>query len=502
MTSNDQWTRRNDAASPDPRRYVTLLLADTTLICGIVAAVSVIAFVLSYALPKRYSAESTVSIEQNIVSDLVKGIAVTPSAESKMRLLSVHLLSRNILEKVASTLDMDLTARTHQQREALILSLRGRIDIRHDVKRGLFTVSYTDNNPVLARDFVNTMTRLYIEESTAEKRQESYDATDFLNEQIRMFQKRIEEAQIAIDSFKSQKGMYLGLNEQLLRQQISQQEQRLEELRIRRNELTAKQALLTDKAVLAEQLRTKELALRTARAAYTERHPAVKRLMLDIQKLKESVATSDDAPSESPASAEYLSVKVELQSIAEMEANLAASLAENVNELKELPAIRTELAELEQRKANEMRIYEQLVARFGQSEVSKQMELQDKAVSFRVIDAAVVPTVHIFPRRYLFMLGGIVVGFALAGGVVFGRDFLRGKIRSPHDLGAYNLPILIKLPNTAPPAALAGQKRKTLAVAAGTVCLLLMICLIAALEFLNLPYVEKAIALAKRAVFS
>jgi hypothetical protein len=149
-----------------------------------------------------------------------------------------------------------------------------------------------------------------------------------------------------------------------------------------------------------------------------------------------------------------------------------------------------------------MRIYEQLVARFGQSEVSNQMELQDKAVSFRVIDAAVTPTAHIFPKRYLWMIGGIMLGFVLAGAVVLGNDLLRGKIRSAHDLNVYALPILIKLPSIAPPDTLARQNRSTFTAAAVTVCLLLLICAAAAMEFLDLPYIEKSITFFKRVFLS
>lgn len=501
MKKNEYKANGKDAAAPDLRRYITLLLTNIRVICGIVIVSSVTAFILSYALPKQYRAESTVSIEQNIVSDLVKGIAVTPSAESKMRLLHVYLLSRNILEKVAAALDMDLDATTHAQKEALIQSLRGRILITHDVNRGLFTISFSDRSPVLARDFVNTMTRLYIEESTAEKRKESYDATAFLNEQIGVFQKRIEDAQVAIDAFKSQKGMYLGMNEQLLRQQITTLEQRLEELRIRKNEWTAKLNLLSDKSILIEQLRTKELALQSARANYTERHPAVRRLVLDIQGLRDLIAKTGDGADEPVFSPEYQKAKVELHSIAEMEANLNATLTGNIKDLEELPAIRTQLAELEQRKANEMRIYEQLVARFGQSEVSKQMELQDKAISFRVIDAAVTPTIHISPRRYLFMIGGVMFGFALAGAFVLGNDILRGKIRSVYDLHSHSLPVLVKLPNTAPPEGVARKKRHTAILTGLTACLIVFICAAAVIEFMNLPHIEKAIAVSKRLLF-
>lgn len=498
MVTSEYRAQKDGELSPDPRRYITLLLANVRFICIVVAITSVAACIVSYVVPKQYMAECTVSIEQNIISDLVKGIALTPSADSKMRLLNVYLRSRNLLEQIISTLDMDLLVRTPQKKEALIQSLQDRIGISHNERRGVFTITFKDRDPMLASDFVNTMTRLYIEENTAEKRKESYDATMFLRQQIAVFEDRITKVQLDIDNFKAQKGMYLGLNEQLLRQQIQTLEQRLELSTIRKNELIAKQLLLSDTSVLADQLRAKELALQSARATYTERHPVVKRLMLETKGLKELIAQSEKNPTRPVSSAEYQTIQVELQSIAEMEANLANTLTERTKDLEELPAVRTELSEMEQKKAHEKRIYDQLVDRLSKATISKDMEIQDKGVSFRVIDSAIPPNIPVFPKRYLFMIGGIVGGFGLAVGIVLANDILRGKIRSSHDLRAYNIPILIKLPNTVNPAVLSRQKRVTSAFVLLTACLLLIICAAAAIEFLHLPYIERAIAAGTR----
>lgn len=472
----------------DISRLMKLLAVNIRGFCGIVLATALIAVIISYTLPKRYQAMSTVSVEQNVVSDLVKGIAVTPSVDTKLRLLNVYLLSRNVLLKVASTLDMDLEHTTPAGQEELIRKLRGRVTISRDEKKGLFYIAYTDSNPVLARDFVNTMTRVYIEESTAAKRQESSAATTFLAEQIEVFQKRIEQAQVDIDNFKAQKGMYLGLNEQLLRQQIKDQEQRLDGMRIRKNELVTKMNLLLEESPAKVLIREKEAELKTLLASYTNQHPAVIRARKDIALLRAS-----DSSSEIKSNPEYQSIVVELESLEALEKNLQATLDGNVRDLQELPSIRTQLAELEQRKQNETHIYEQLVARFGQSEVSKQMELQDKSVTFKVIDAAVEPTIHTFPKRHLFMLGGVFLGFALGFCWLLLNDLLRGKITSAKDLQRFGVSVLAKLPRLSPPDHLKQEKRRN-AVLAGTALALLMVCSLALLEFLQVPHVEKAIS--------
>ncbi len=482
------------------RRYVSLLQFNSTAFCLMTAAVVTGAVVCSYVWPKKYQATSTVSVEQNVISDLVKGIAVTPSMDAKLRILNVSLLSRNRLLAVASSLDMDLNARTVADKEKLVDGLRTNIAITREPQKGLFFISYANANPALARDFVNSIIRNYIEESTASKRKESFEATSFLGEQITVFQKRIEAAQQDIDAFKAQKGMYLGLNEQLLRQQIKEAEERLEDIRIRKDERVAKLELAGAESKTLVRLQEQELRLQSLLGAYTPRHPAVLRAKEEIRALRASLGESDAAGNaKTEYSAEQQKIRVELQSLKEMEKNLKDKLEGNIRDLQELPAIRTELAELEQRKMNETAIYQQLVSRFGQSEVSKQMELQDKAVTFNVIDAAVLPVNFVSPRRPLIILGGICLGLALAAGILFLVDLLRGTIRSRHDVTGYGHEILALLPQLPLPER-RRRKRRQRGVIYATALLLVAACAVAVLEFLNLPHVERAIHLARQAV--
>ncbi len=492
---------RNKAPQParaetalDWRRCLVMLRAQSTLVCCIVLAASFCGLAVSYVLPKKYEASTTVFIEQNVISDLVKGIAITPSIDSKLRILKVSLLSRNMLLGVLRELDMDLGLDTLEKQESFLDRVRANVEIQHEERKGLFVIAYTDKVPARARDFVNTLTRRYIEESTSSKRKESIDATSFLAEQIKVFQKRIEQAQHDIDTFKADKGMYLGLNEFVLRDQIRAAEQRLDEIRIRKNECQAKLNLTSQSGQLRKTLEEKELLLQSLRASYTERHPLVVRTRENIKALGEAVKAEEEKEArDSQDNVEYQKVKVELQSLESMEASLTGNIDKNTQYLQELPEIRTELASLEQRKHNESLIYEQLVSRYGQSEVSKQMELQDKSVSFNIIDAAVLPTAYKSPPRFLIIIGSMVAGLGLAGGIVLLRELLRPRVRGRADLDALGLEVLATLP---PAVETRGETSPVAWKLPALTCALLVLFLaVAAAEFLRLPYVESAFRL-------
>ncbi len=472
-------------------RYITLINNNIKFICTVVIVTSLMGFVVSYLIPKKFQASSTISIEENIVSDLVKGIAITSTAESKVRLLEVELLSRNMLLQVASLLDLDLMAQTSEQKEKLVLALRKSTLISHDNKRGIFSVSFQDKDAVIARDFVNTLIRVYIETSTSEKRQESFDATSFLGDQIEIFQTRIQTAQEAIDKFKAEQGLFLSLNEGFIQQKINSINQQLDSIRIEKNKLLSEQHMLSDASKLAEELHAKENELRDAQAIYTQKHPIVQRLTLDVTALKKRLEEEQNKPVSESVNTAFQGAQIELVSLEETEKNLLMELDENLKNLELLPGIRTQLSDLEQQKANEMTIYEKLVGRFGQSEVSKQMELQDKAVSFKVIDVAVTPSTFVFPKRFIFMIGGIIAGFGLAIGLILARSILLPKIYTVEDLQAYAVPVLAKLPEIIQPEVLARKRKNNIIVIAITFCVVGAICAAAVLEFLGFTFIER-----------
>ncbi len=478
-------------ASLNIGRYINLLLNNIKFICIVVIITSITAFVVSYLLPKKFQASSTISVEENIVSDLVQGIAITTSVESKIRLLEVQLLSRNLLSEVASLLELDLLANTEAKKETLISNLRNSTSIWHDKKRGVFYISFTNDKPTVARDFVNTLIRVYIEQNTSEKRQESFDATTFLSDQIEIFQERIDKAQDAIDAYKVEQGMYLSLNEGLVQQKINNLDQQIETIRIEKNKLNSEKLLTSDIAKISDELREQETKLRDAQSIYTEKHPAIQRLTVEVANTKRRLEEAKNNTESESNNTQFQIIQIELNSLEETELSLIKERDENLKNLEALPAIKTRLTELEQTKSNEMIIYDQLVSRFGQSEVSKQMELQDKAVSFKVIDAAITPTKFIFPMRYLIMIAGIIAGFGLAIGIIILKSILRPQIHSADDLHVYSAPVLVKLPIIIQPEVLAKRKLSNLIFILITLGVIGVIFMAAVLEFLGYTYIER-----------
>lgn len=484
----------------DIMRYVNLIWEHSLSFWIIASLVMVLAIASAYSLPKVYEAKSTIAIEQSVINDLVRGIAITPSMDAKIRILQVSLLSRSSLLNVMKSLDMDLGLEGSALEEHIV-SVRNKVNVGLNEKRGLFTISYRSTSPELARDFVNTLTRQYIESSTSDKREESFEATRFLADQIEVFRKRIEAAQQDIDAFKSDRGLILNMSEPALRQEIIRAQEELQTLRIRKTDLLAQRGVMLRNTPLRNRLEVLERELAAMLVSYTAKHPRVVRLKQEIEGLKTEVARkSEEERRAIYGTSEYQRIKVELSAVDQQEKQILDKIENNERLLREIPSVASELTELENRRSKESLIYEQLVGRYGQSEVSKQMELQDKAVNFRVIDPAVLPPAPVSPKRWLIILAGMAGGLGVAFGVLFIFDFFNPRIRSVDELRKYGFHVMAVVPSITDVAESRRAFRKRIGVTLCGITWCGVVVVIALVELMQLPYMERLVHSAGRTI--
>lgn len=469
-------------------RYIRLLLRRKRLLVLVTLLVMTVGFAVSYVLPKKYEAESTVFIEQSVISDLVKGIAITPSMEAKIRVLSVSMLSREALTKVLRILDKDVFYPTDAALEAYLEELRNRIDIKLDEKMGVFFISFTDSDPHFARDLVNTVTRVYIESNTASKRDESLEATRFLADQIESFKKRIDAVDAEINAYKAEHGMQLAVDETMIRFEVAEAEKKLEDIRGRRFELETQQRLLPGGG-RGNPLADMERQLTALRTSYTESHPKVVRLKGEIEALRAN-PTPASASGGQTAMARGM-IQAELEANKLQEESQLKTIEDKRQLLRELPTIRAGLNDLLGKKENESQIYSQLVTRYGQSEVSKQMEMENKAVTFRIVDPAVLPEKFVSPRRPLIMAGSLVAGLGAGMALIILPYLMGGAVKSLEELRVLNQRVLAVVPAIPKPAEELARQKADRVFLAGALAYFSVLVAVAVLEVLGKTQIEQ-----------
>lgn len=480
----------------DYRKYLGLLNKHKRLFAVVALIIMTGAVVITYLLPKKYQARSVVFVERNVLNDLVRGIAVTPSMEDMLRGLNSTIKSRTLLTKVINDLDLNLKKQGDVKLEETILDLQKRTDFHLNDKEGLITITFIDKNPRLARDYVNTLVRRYIEENLSSKRDESYGATSFLSEQIASTKDKLDKVEAEINKLRMESGASLVVDPASIHTEINAGLQRLDELILRRTQLetTRNQLRKNDPAmnkVLALQKRLEEL-----RVEYTDNYPEVLKVKADIEAAQREIRGSSkgSAPALSD-SQEVERVEAELRALRISEVNQRAILANSRGLLHGNPGARSELQKLEQEKNAYRTQYDQLAARLGQAEVSKQLGVQDKTMTFRIIEPAVIPVIPISPNRVRIILMGIAAGLAGGGGLLLVIDNLDKSVKTVDAVRVLGIQILAVIPKIVDPQEVKKESSRSLRLYLAAGAYFSMIVALLALEALNLSPVERIIGM-------
>jgi polysaccharide chain length determinant protein (PEP-CTERM system associated) len=452
MNNSDDFDYKKYLKLVSKKKYLFVILA-LALMAGVV--------IISYLLPERYEAKSTVFIEKSVISELVKGIAVTPSFDDKLKVLAYTLKSRTLLLKVFDDLGLNADKESNAQLEKMIREFQEKTDIKQKDKEGFFTITFTSENPRLARDYVNALVRRYIEDNITSKREESYGASSFLAEQIKTIKAKLEEAEARSNSYMRDRGGVLAQNEAAVLAEIGIAQQKLDELTMRRRQLENMRSLDRKndplKARLAElQKRQQELGL-----VYTDNHPEVIEIKNEVAALKQQLkpgyrrAESSGAPS-----LEMEKISMELSSLRGAENDQRRFIASKQALLRSIPAAKAGLEAVERDKNSQKLLYEQLMARYGQSEVTKQMEVQDKATTFRIVDPAILPTQPYSPQRVKIILLGVLGGLAASFAFLLLLDQLDKSVRNVESLKSLGVQILAVVPTIENPVELQALKKR------------------------------------------
>jgi polysaccharide chain length determinant protein (PEP-CTERM system associated) len=438
------------------RRWLGLAVAWTVAIAGAMAV---------SRIPDRYEASARVYVDtESMLRPLLSGLAVQPDLNQRLTILSRTLISRPNIEKLIRMTDMDLHLQSPEQRDALIERLTRSVSIASAGRDNLYTLAYRDSDPEQAKRVVQALLSIFVESSLGDKRQDTDSARRFIEEQIKVYEKRLEEAENRLKDFKLRNIQVLGPEGRDFYTRLSTTEQELEKARIELRSAeqvrdTMKREVAGEEPVflagegatsgpLAEldaRIEGQKKQLDELLRRYTERHPDVigtKRLIQELQaERKEELARRSAGPAGGrSAQANANPVLQQLRvSLAESEAQVA-SLRARTGELesrynalrgasRQQPQLEAELAQLNRDYEVHKRQYENLVGRRESAAISSEMDSAG-AADFRVIDPPRASSEPVAPRRPLLLL--LVLFGALAAGAA--ASFLMSQVRpSFHD---------------------------------------------------------------------
>jgi polysaccharide chain length determinant protein (PEP-CTERM system associated) len=401
--------------------------------------------------------------------------------------------SKSLLTKVINDLGLDPKKLGNARLEATIVGLQKKTDIEVGNKDGLITVSFIDKNPRFARDYVNALVRRFIDDNLSAKREESSGATSFLSGQIASYKEKIDKADAEINAFRREKGALLSSEPVSFQTEIGTGQQRLDDLILKRSQLESTRNQLKRNNPARTRLFALKKRLEELRVEYTDNYPEVLKVKADIEAAQSESSRGSSSAVSDPEELEK--VDAELRAVRISEANQRGLLANSRGLLREGPSAKATLDKMVQERNKYGNLYDQLVARGGQAEVSKQLQLQDKSPTFRIVEPAQLPVIPVGPNRVKFILMGIAAGIAAGFALLLAIDYFDRTVKTVDALKEIGIQVLAVIPKIVDPQVAEKERRKDLRLYIASGAYFSMIVALLALEVLGLSPVDSIIGM-------
>ena len=405
---------------------------------------------ITFTIPNTYEASARLYVDADVVlTPLLRGIAVDSASAAQLDVLQRTLLSRPNLEKLISKTDLELDLKGAADRESLVAQLAADIRITPQT-RNLFTIAYRSTSPKLAFDVVRTMLTTFVESKTGNNRNDLENAGKFLQAQIALYERQLQEAERKRAEFRAkyidilpagdggasrleaQQGNVRALQGQLLDA-------------VARRESLARELTTTPQLVVTEtdgsgpggangpsRLREAERTLQELRLRYTDQNPDVVAQRNLVAAIRSGGAGSNEpsgSPRTGPRSRSVPNPVYELLKGRNIEndsviASLQRQTQDATRERDRLEEIARGAPQLQADFANVNRDYEvlrrnydDLLARRESMRISSAAEADGDKVKIQVIDPPQIPQNPVAPKRVLLVSGVLAAGLAAGVGL-------------------------------------------------------------------------------------
>ena len=460
------------------------------LVAWVVALVGTVAV---FRIPNQYEASARIHVDtQSILKPLMAGLAVQPDVDQQIAMLSRTLISRPNVEKLVRMADMDLKNKSKAQQDATVDELMKTLRITGPGRDNLYLLSYRDTEADRAKRAIQSLVSIFVESGLGATRNDAASAKAFINEQIKSYQVKLEEAEARLKDFRL-RNLDLQVGEgRDTASRLTELSAQLEKARLElreaenardaaRSELTNERTrtsggsglpnLLQDTAVsvatpeIDARIDAQRRNLDALLQRFTEQHPDVlssRRLVRDleeqkrkdVQELRKAALAASAGSAGSVTGASNSLAAQELNRMVAISEVQVAALKARVSEyagryaqlrasLKTAPQLEAEAAQLNRDYAIHKKNYEDLVSRRESAAMSGDLDVASGMADFRLIDPPRVSPQPVFPNRLLLMPLALLA--AVAGGLFasFAGSQIRPVFFHPGELRAkLDLPIL------------------------------------------------------------
>lgn len=465
--------------------YTTILKRRWWIIAIPAIIFPIIGFGITYLVQPQYISRTLVLVEQQKVPETYVKAVVTEDLNGRLATMREQILSRSRLQPIIERFNLFANSN---------LSMDDRIDltrknigiepIQSEIARtnGLpgFYISFKANDARTAQLVCGEIESLFVNENVNDRAAAAAGTTDFLKGQLADAKAKLDEQNAALAKFQqtyvgklpgaeaSNINMLTTLNTQLdaATQALARAEQDKSYAEsILTMQLQNQASQTTDHSGLPpqeEQVELQQLLAQEAdlTARYTDDYPDVVSVRRKIKELRQKMAASPPpatATSTSsltaPKPTDSLGVQQLRAQIRAMDQGIAqkrrdqAAIQSQLHMYQERvassPAVEEEYKSITRDNQTAQAFYDSLLSKMNDSKMATDLERRQQGEQFRVMDEPNLPESPAFPKRPVFVGGGLAAGLALGLLIVALLEYLDTALRSERDIWAFTkLPTL------------------------------------------------------------
>lgn len=477
-------------------------------------------------LPDTYSSRAQVYVDTNSqLRPILDRLAVDSDVGDRLDLVTKAMLGQQQLEDVVLATDLSLRISESNTLTDIVQGLRKRVTIANDRRTdpNLYTISYFDREPRLAKSVVDTLLNNFVEKSLGANREGSENAQRFLREQLAALEAELTASEKRLAEFKrenigrmpDESGDYYTR----LQNEMTARDELRSELSLLRRKRAALEAQLAGETPIVQasaetgpiadidaRINTNRQKLEELSLRFTDLHPDVVQTRSVIEELEQrreellaelsegGAGVASDNPVYQNIKIELNNIDVEIAAAAEKE-SAATRRITNLQALVDvLPQVEAELQRLNRDYGVNQEQYQELSKRLEIAELSDSAE-KSEDVKFQVINPPQLPEKPDSPNRPLLLAGVLVAGLGAGGAVAFLISQLKPVFQHTHALRErIGLPVLGSVSLLVSPARRRKRVRQVILFSGGVAVLFAVFVTVLVLREQGVDFVQGLIS--------
>ncbi|MBU6950590.1 XrtA system polysaccharide chain length determinant [Hahella sp. HN01] len=406
-------------------------------------AVSFGTLVVGAFWPQQFTSRGVIYVDdQNIIRPLMEGSALTTKVKDHVASVEEVMLSRRVLTRLAEMEEIWGPVKTEAAKEGIISKIRNNVAVKKTGAPNFIEIEYKDSTAQRVFDVTRELSQLFIDETESSKREESRNAYEFVDKQVKAYQTQLQASEERLKNFLQENvdgtADTVGSRISSLERQLEEAELGIKEAIAQRDALQSQlsgQSKIVRREVAGDayETRIEELnkKLDSLRLIYLDSYPDIIALKQQIAELERqrSEALSSGGGSSSRSESSFNPIYQELQSelskalanidtLRTRQSSLTALLERERTRMQRIQENEAKISELTRDYEVNKSIYDDLLKRREKARVSMRLDVEGHGLSYKIHEAPAYPLKPSgFTFRHFAMVGlflGMLAPFGLA----------------------------------------------------------------------------------------